>query len=320
MNEQEEKTKLTIVLTVGIVAALFVVSVPSIVAQPTATNLGVEDTQGYSSTYVEVPVSITTVQSGPVISVIFDIAYDTSVITVADVQKGSLTALWDSPCTNTFAWGTRISLVYDGQLAHALQNGSTGSIALLNFSVVGASGDTSTMDLTNIQLAEGPPNYLLGTAPAHNGTFTVLAYGSISGYITDNTGAGIDGVTVNLTLASPSVQRTTTTNETGYYSFSTVDIGDYCLNFSKSRYWANSTTLIIESGEAETADMTLWKKGDLNDNGIAADAGDLAKMKDASVGKIAAGEIYDLNTNGIFAGAGDLAMMKDASVGKIELL
>jgi len=30
----------------------------------------------------------------------------------------------------------------------------------------------------------------------------------------------------------------------------------------------------------------LWLKGDLNNNGIFADAGDLAMMKDASVGKI----------------------------------
>ena len=317
---KEGQTNVTIVLTVGIVAALFVVSVPSSVAQPTATNFGVDDTQGYTSTYVEVPVTITNVQSGPIISVIFDIAYDTSVKTLADVQKGSLTALWDSPCTNTFAWGTRVSIVYDGQLTHALQDGSTGSVVLLNFSVVGELGDTSTMELTNIQLAEGPPNYLLGTAPAHNGTFTVLVYGSISGRVTDNTGQGIDGVTVNLTSASPSVQRTTTTNETGYYSFNTVEIGDYCLNFSKSRYWDNSTTVSIESGETETTDMALWKKGDINDNGIAADAGDLAKMKDASVGKISADVTYDLNTNGLLAGAGDLAMMKDASVGKVELL
>jgi hypothetical protein len=317
---KEGKTKLTIVLTVGIVAALFGVSVLPTVAQPTATNFGVDDTQGYTSTYVEVPLNITNVQSGPVITVIFDIAYDTAVITVVDVQKGSLTSLWDSPSTKNFAWGTRVSLVYDGQQAHALQNGSTGSIALLNLSVVGESGDTSTMDLTTIQLAGGPPNYLLGTAPAQNGTFTVLAYGSITGYITDSTGAGIDGVTVNLTRVSPSVQRTTTTNETGYYSFSTVDIGDYCLNYSKSRYWANSSTLTIESSETETTDMTLWKKGDLNNNGIAADAGDLAMMKDASVGNIPTEVTYDLNTNGICAGAGDLAMMKDASVGNIELL
>ena len=35
-------------------------------------------------------------------------------------------------------------------------------------------------------------------------------------------------------------------------------------------------------------------------------------MKDASVGKLTADWKYDLNTNGIYADAGDQAMMKDA--------
>ena len=69
-----------------------------------------------------------------------------------------------------------------------------------------------------------------------------------------------------------------------------------------------------------TADMLLWLKGDLNDNCLQADAGDLAKMKDASVGKIDADWRFDLNYNDLNADAGDLAKMKDASVGKIELL
>jgi hypothetical protein len=317
---KEGKKGLTIGLTIGLLAALFVAGVSPISAQPTANNFGADNAEGYTNTYVEVPVNITNVQSGPIVSLIFDIAYDNSVINVVDVQQGSLTSLWDSPCINSFAWGTRVSIVYDGQLAHGLQTGSTGSVALFNISVIGELGDTSTLDHTNIQLAEGPPNYLLGTAPAENGTFTVLAYGAITGYITNNIGGGIEGVTVNLTMANPSVQRTTTTNETGYYSFTTVDIGQYSMNFSKQRYFENTTTITVDPDKTEPNDILLWKKGDLNGNGISADAGDLAKMKDASVGKITADGKYDLNTNGLFAGAGDLAKMKDASVGKIELL
>jgi len=43
-------------------------------------------------------------------------------------------------------------------------------------------------------------------------------------------------------------------------------------------------------------------------------------IKDASVGTLTADWRYDLNTNGLSADAGDQAMMKDASVAKIELL
>ena len=284
----------------------------------TTTNFGVEDTSGYKDTCVEVPVNITNVQSGPVISIIFDIAYDNSVINVLDIQKGTLTSLWDSPTMNTFAWGTRVTLVYDGQLADALQNGSTGSVALLNVSVIGESGESSMMNLTDIQLAD--PAYNVGTAPAKNGTFTVLAYGSVTGYVTNTTGGGIEGVSVNLTMmTNPSVQKMTITNETGYYSFTTVDTGEYALNCSKLRYWQNTTVITIEPDETETHDIILWKKGDLNDNNMV-DAGDLAMMKDASVGTITADEKYDLNRNGIFADASDQAMMKDAFMGTIELL
>jgi len=79
-------------------------------------------------------------------------------------------------------------------------------------------------------------------------------------------------------------------------------------------------SVTVNAGETVTANCALWRKGDLNNNGISADAGDLAMMKDASVGKLTADWKYDLNTNGLFADAGDQAMMKDASVGKIELL
>lgn len=63
-----------------------------------------------------------------------------------------------------------------------------------------------------------------------------------------------------------------------------------------------------------------WKKGDLNNNGTAADDDDLALMKGASVDKITPDLKYDLKANGRYADAGDCAMLKDASVGKIELV
>jgi hypothetical protein len=68
--------------------------------------------------------------------------------------------------------------------------------------------------------------------------------------------------------------------------------------------------------------MALWMKGDLNTNCLPADAGGLAKMKDASTccPPFVLDWRYDLNTNGFFADAGDYAKMKDASVGRIELL
>ncbi|MEA2076235.1 MAG: CARDB domain-containing protein, partial [Euryarchaeota archaeon] len=102
-----------------------------------------------------------------------------SVIDVVGVQNGNLTSSWDDPAfNNAFAWGTRVSIVYDGQTAHGVQNGSTGSIALLNLSVSGEPGETSQMDLTTIQFSD--TTYKLGTAPAKNGTFSIRTEPDIS--------------------------------------------------------------------------------------------------------------------------------------------
>jgi hypothetical protein len=60
-------------------------------------------------------------------------------------------------------------------------------------------------------------------------------------------------------------------------------------------------------------------RGDLNGNGISADAGDLDLMEQASTGEIISDSRYDLNNNGIPADAGDLVLMKRASNGEINL-
>ena len=72
---------------------------------------------------------------------------------------------------------------------------------------------------------------------------------------------------------------------------------------------SNEAWLIKISGEGSN--------GDLNDNGIPADAGDLVLMKRASTGEIPADTRYDMNNNGQFADAGDLVLMKRASTGEI---
>lgn len=65
--------------------------------------------------------------------------------------------------------------------------------------------------------------------------------------------------------------------------------------------------------------FSISLKGDLNGNGIPADAGDLVLMKRASIGEITVDSRYDLNNNGQSADAGDLVLMKRASIGEINL-
>jgi hypothetical protein len=157
-------------------------------------------------------------------------------------------------------------------------------------------------------------SYTWGSSPAPEN-------GAVSGTITyTNNGTGIADVTVNLSQGG-SVIASTTTDSNGNYLITGLPPGAYTLTASKLRFWSNSSSVIVTAGEAITVQRALWLKGDLNNNGAAADdAGDIAMMMDASVGKITPDWRYDLNTNGDLADAGDQAMMKDASVGKIELV
>jgi hypothetical protein len=140
-------------------------------AEPTADQFGVPDVQCDPGTQITVPVSITNVQHGPIISLIFDIRYDTGILTVAEVQRGDLTANWDTPSFNNFEWGTRLSIVYDGNDAHAIQDGSTGSVVILKFQVASQPGTSSELTLSDIQLSDTA--YNVGTASSKNGRVTV---------------------------------------------------------------------------------------------------------------------------------------------------
>jgi len=100
-------------LTILVAAAAFGTFIPLAWAVPTATNIGVADAHGCTGAHVFVPVNITTVQDGPVPSLIFDIKYDNNVINVSEVKKGALTENWQTPAYCNHEWGTRVAVFYD---------------------------------------------------------------------------------------------------------------------------------------------------------------------------------------------------------------
>ena len=281
---------------------------------PTADSFGVEDASGWSGTYVWVPVNITNVRNGPVQGIRLGVDYNERVLNLTNISNGDLTPAW----TNLQLGEDRHTMVIaTTNTGDAISNGSSGSVVLLNFSVIGSPGDTSPMNLTLIELSN--PEGEVGTAPAMNGTFVVSRFSSIVGRVTYAcNGTGIAGVNVNLT--NESSVNTTVTNETGYYNFTDVMPGSYFVNASKSMFWDNSTEITAIAGETTTADMMLWLKGDLNGNCEIADAGDIVLMLRASVGDISGDMRYDLNGNGNIADVGDVVLMLRASVGDTELL
>jgi len=146
---------------------------------------------------------------------------------------------------------------------------------------------------------------------------TLPPTGTIIGRITYAcNGTGIAGVTVNLTHDG-SVVASTTTDSNGNYTFTDVNPGDYCVNASKPRFWDNSTAVTVTAGGTATANMMLWLKGDLYNDGVL-DIYDVIMLRQAVVENIPSDYRFDLYTDGeidIY----DVILLRQAIVGNIVL-
>jgi hypothetical protein len=155
-------------LAIFVLLTVFAIFELTALAVPTADKFGVDDASGLIGTYVTVPVNITNTSNGPILGVVFNIEYDKTVINVTGVSRGTLTSNWNFlGFNNSVTWGTRVSLT--GASAYAIQNGSSGSVVLLNFRVIGGAPYKTDMNLSDIQLSD--PSGNVGPAPPKNGTF-----------------------------------------------------------------------------------------------------------------------------------------------------
>jgi len=132
---------------------------------------------------VHVPVNIANVIDGPIQTIKFDVLYNHSILKLdcdnnGTLLNGDLTtgANWTS-ILGTNEQSITLATSYPLQ---AIQNGSTGSVVMLNFTVIGTAGQTTPLELSTIEFSD-PSGYDLGTAPAINGTFTVYKSGDLNG-------------------------------------------------------------------------------------------------------------------------------------------
>lgn len=186
---------------------------------------------------------------------------------------------------------------------------------------VGRAGSSSPLNFTILAMGDGNANDV-GTYGVENGSVSITATpakGTINGMVTYSYNGGIiPGVTITL-ANSGGIVATTTTNSTGFYSFSNVEAGDYFVNTSMPTFFGNSTSMTLNAGEIQEVNMVLWLIGDLNNDGDVADAVDVNMMIQGSVGDIPIDWTFDLNNDGDFADAVDVNMMIQASVGDITL-
>ena len=145
-------------------------------ADPTADSLSVSSASGDpGDTNVLVLMNITNVLDGPIQVIKLDIIYDSSVIELVDARRG--------PTLPTDEYGDPGWIVKLGRNKksitiaannrdHSLPNGTTGNIVKLYFDVNGTTGQTSSINVSNMDVARAV-DYAHGTIPTINGTFTI---------------------------------------------------------------------------------------------------------------------------------------------------
>ena len=171
----EEKMKKKYVVVFPFLATIFLILPISLaaLAQSTAESLGVEDANGVSGTYVEVPVNITNVKNGPVQGIRLRVDYSDSVLNLMDISNGNLTSAWRQL---QLGEDRHTMIIATTKTKDVIPIGSSGSVVLLNFLVNGSTEDTSPMSMTLIELSSSEG--IVGTAPARNGTFTIVSPGT----------------------------------------------------------------------------------------------------------------------------------------------
>jgi Carboxypeptidase regulatory-like domain len=84
-----------------------------------------------------------------------------------------------------------------------------------------------------------------------------LNSGSISGTVTDQSGAVVNAADVTLTDIGTGQKRTTPTNSAGRYNFANIAPGKYDLAFTKQGFSSAKTMVDVQVGQAATINMAL---------------------------------------------------------------
>jgi hypothetical protein len=109
---------------------------------------------------------------------------------------------------------------------------------------------TGYLDLkvTGVDIATGATTW-------RNVTVKLLA-GSVQGFVRDSSGAGIQGVSVEIKNITG---KLATTDASGAYSLSRVPTGTYTVTASKSGYKSVMDQVVIKNGQATSLNLTLEK-------------------------------------------------------------
>jgi Carboxypeptidase regulatory-like domain/TonB dependent receptor/TonB-dependent Receptor Plug Domain len=89
-------------------------------------------------------------------------------------------------------------------------------------------------------------------------TFAQTSRGTVSGVVTDATGAVISGASVVLTNTATTVNRSTVTNNEGFYRFDAVDLGTYMVKFNATNFGViTKSNIVVSANLTSTVDAQL---------------------------------------------------------------
>jgi len=82
--------------------------------------------------------------------------------------------------------------------------------------------------------------------------------GTVSGTVTDSSGAVVAGATVTLSSRETTLTRTATTNDSGFYRFDAVDLGNYSVTIeSKGFGTLTKTNVVVSANQTSGVDAQL---------------------------------------------------------------
>ncbi len=82
--------------------------------------------------------------------------------------------------------------------------------------------------------------------------------GTVSGVVTDPSGAVVSGASITLTSAATGLSRTSTSNDEGFYRFDAVDLGTYSVNITASGFGAlTKTNITVNANQTSAIDAEV---------------------------------------------------------------
>jgi hypothetical protein len=214
-----------------------------------SVNVTMGNGYGMPNTSVQVPITVSSLTGLAVVSFDMKIAINPDILTIPPTGIYTTTGTLLAGQTNIFATsnitGDTLTVGWFGTVPLT----GSGYLLKLNFNIDNVTiGQSSPLDFTQMIFNQGRP-----VAYTTNGSVAVTNLYYIQGTVGYYSGThpAVPNMTVNLTGAAI---QTTTTNAQGFYSFTSLNTGNYSVAFTKNETtWLPSITLFDATKAAQAS-------------------------------------------------------------------